>query len=68
MCDMNFNLTEEEIEGLKNAATEDEFNSLCDKIKRVRGGQYPPDWFSMVVQSGLGLMKDAKIGISTTKL
>lgn len=47
------NLTASEIELLKNAQSEQEWNKLCDRIKAVRGGQYPPDWWEKIMLSGL---------------
>jgi len=47
------NITDEEIKALENTKSEDEWNAECDKIKRARDGQYPPDWWAGVSQSGL---------------
>lgn len=47
------NLTEEELTRLKGCKTQTEWNQACDAIKRVRGGQYPPDWFPKVHMTGL---------------
>ena len=47
------NLTQEEINKLKEAAGNDqEWNKVCDEIKAARGGQYPPDWWKVVVIMG----------------
>ena len=46
----NFNLTENELEELKKAKTDDEaWKNLCNEIKRKRGGQFPPDWHKKVI-------------------
>lgn len=47
------NITDDEIEKLKNSKTESEWNAACDDIKRARKGMYPPDWWPKVQQSGL---------------
>lgn len=47
------NITEQELEKLKSTKSETEWNAACDEIKRARGGQYPPDWWTEVVMSGL---------------
>ncbi len=50
---MNDNLTEEELAALKATANENEWNAACDRIKDARSGQYPPDWWTVMMQSGL---------------
>jgi len=35
-------LTKEEIKELKSSNSEEEWYSICDKIKIKRNGQYPP--------------------------
>lgn len=42
------NLTKQELAQLKAATSSEEWNSICD-----RGGEYPPDWYSKVILSGL---------------
>ncbi len=46
-------LTDQELEMLKSAQSPVEWNSLCNQIKRARNGQYPEDWYSKVIVSGL---------------
>ncbi len=46
-------LTEQELHDLSATKSEIEWNSICDRIKSVRGGVYPIDWWPLVVQSGL---------------
>ena len=46
-------ITEKEIQSLREAATEDDWNKVCDDIKKARGQKYPPDWYAKVVMSGL---------------
>lgn len=50
---MNENLTDDEIKQLEAARSEKEWNDACDAVKRTRGGQYPGDWWSRVMVSGL---------------
>jgi hypothetical protein len=40
-------------ERFNTATTEDEWNAACDDIKAARGGQYPPDWYSVVIRGGI---------------
>lgn len=47
------NITDDEIKRLEETKSEAEWNAACDDIKRARGGQYPPDWWPKVSQSGL---------------
>jgi len=49
------NLTQEEIEKLKKAAikTDNEWNEVVDKILLIRNGQYPPDWYQVVIAGGI---------------
>ncbi len=46
-------LTKNEIERLNEAKTEHEWNDVCDAVKAARDGNYPRDWYSRVVRSGL---------------
>jgi len=46
-------ITEQEIETLEKAMTENDWNNACDKIKGARGGQYPEDWWQRVVLNGM---------------
>lgn len=50
---MPANLTEAELELLKQTKSETEWNAQCDAIKSARDGQYPPDWYPLIVLSGL---------------
>lgn len=47
------NITEAEIDKLKASKNEQAWNAVCDEIKKARAGQYPPDWWAKVMQSGL---------------
>jgi len=47
------NLTEEELFCLEEAKDLKEWEALCDEIKRVRHGQYPPDFGEKVRFSGV---------------
>ncbi len=51
--DRNPNLTAEEMNLLTSAQSEEDWNMACDCIKAVRGGAYPPDWYSRVLSNGL---------------
>ena len=46
-------ITEQEIETLEKAMTENDWNNACDKIKGARGGQYPEDLWQRVVLNGV---------------
>lgn len=50
---MSHRITDAEIKTLNDANTEDEWNSACDVIKKARNGQYPPDWFLVVLMGGI---------------
>ena len=54
------NLTDQELDALKNSKNESEWNATCDQIKSARSGQYPPDWHSKVLATGL--IQDAQLG------
>ena len=47
------NITTEELNKLLSSKNEPEWNATCDEIKSNRGGQYPSDWYTSVVLSGL---------------
>ncbi|MBT4187636.1 MAG: hypothetical protein HOE14_10545 [Gemmatimonadales bacterium] len=47
------NITEIELYMLENSQSEEEWNQACDGIKRVRGGNYPRDWYQAVMLSGV---------------
>lgn len=47
------NISEEELFSLVSTTNVVEWNNACDDIKKARGGQYPPDWFPVVMMSGL---------------
>ena len=53
-------LTSEELQQLEQAKTEEEWNSLCDAVKRARGRMYPRDWFQKVIATGLIARKVAE--------
>lgn len=46
------NLTDDEMKALKNTKSSVEWNAQCDKIKRARNGEYPPDWWAKIQLSG----------------
>lgn len=47
------NITDSEIANLKATRSSIEWNSVCDGIKTARGGEYPPDWWSRIMMTGL---------------
>lgn len=47
------NLTTDETLNLLDAKNAAEWNKLCDRIKKIRDGQYPPDWYEVVLAGGL---------------
>ncbi len=46
-------ITLTEIDSLCGANSERDWNLVCDAIKAVRGGDYPNDWFTVVVVGGI---------------
>ena len=46
-------ITEEELAMLEAVTTEDGWEEACKKIKQVRGGHYPHDWWPKVKLSGM---------------
>ena len=47
------NLSVSELQTLNNANNETEWNAACDVIKGERDGQYPNDWFMIVLVGGV---------------
>lgn len=47
------NISDEELFSLVSTTDVVEWNAVCDDIKKARDGQYPPDWFPVVMMSGL---------------
>ena len=54
------NLTDAELQRMKDASSEEEWNEGCDAVKESRGGQYPGDWFAKIIMSGLGPRKQVE--------
>lgn len=50
---MHPKLTEEELAALKATCSDNEWNQVCLEIKTTRGGAYPPDWWPVMMASGL---------------
>ncbi len=46
-------ITQTEVDALHGANSESEWNLICDLIKAVRGGDYPADWWSVVIVGGI---------------
>lgn len=42
-------LTEEEKIALEKAETPEDYNLLCDSIKKKGEGRYPEDWYAVVM-------------------
>jgi hypothetical protein len=47
------NLTPQELERLKSSKTSSEWNAACSDIKKARANEYPPDWYEVMLKSGL---------------
>ena len=47
------NITEEELQRLRDSKNENDWNDACDAIKKARNGRYPDDWWAKVMTSGL---------------
>jgi len=50
------------VELMKSSNSEAEWNSNCDKVKAAFDGQYPPFWWSAIMQSGVARETTAKWG------
>lgn len=46
-------ITEQEIQKLKETKSAAEWNAVCREIKSKRNGAYPPDWYEKVLGSGV---------------
>jgi hypothetical protein len=58
------NLTEAEYAALESAATLADYARTCDAVKAARGGEYPDDWYTRVLASGLATRKAAQFNVS----
>jgi hypothetical protein len=47
------NISDLEIVQLFATKSERQWNATCANIKSARGGEYPPDWYSKIVLSGI---------------
>ena len=47
------NITQDEELTLLDSKNDTEWNNACDAIKKARNGQYPPDWYEVVIAGGL---------------
>jgi len=45
-------LTDAELARLRACKTSREWGAVCDEIRRVRGGEYPPDWYEKMLATG----------------
>lgn len=59
-------ITETELKKLESCTSDQQWNAECNKIKEVRGGQYPTDWYQMVILSGLLPKARPNAGIKVT--
>lgn len=50
---MTKNITEEELQALRETRNADDWSRVCNQIKTARRGAYPPDWWPKVMASGL---------------
>jgi hypothetical protein len=55
-------MTEEELEGLKGARSQEEWDLLVGRIKEAHGGSIPSDWAEKVEASGLKQRVTANFG------
>ena len=55
-------LTDGEMAMIEAVHTEDEWNNVCKVVKKVRGGQYPEDWFMRIIVSGIAARITARFG------
>lgn len=46
-------ITEQELEELRAAKNDQQWNEAIDKIKANRDGSYPPDWYRKVIMGGI---------------
>lgn len=59
-------LLDEEKDALKNCKTEKEWDDICDSIRSSHGGEYPDDWFEVVVTGRLNENLNLEMEIITT--
>jgi hypothetical protein len=48
------NLTPEEMVKMQLVGSDEEWDEFCAEVKKARGGDYPDDWYEVVLKSGLG--------------
>lgn len=46
-------ITAEEISSLRSTRNPREWNAAVAAVESARGGHYPPDWYQVVIASGL---------------
>jgi hypothetical protein len=46
-------ITSNELLELTSTKSAAKWNTVCGKIKRDRDGKYPPNWYIVVIKSGL---------------
>ena len=57
------NITERELDQLKEAKNEAEWNEAVDKMLEIRGGKYPTDWYEKVLSANLELQPGIDLDI-----
>lgn len=45
------NMSEKEVDLMRNSGSEQEWEKNCDIVKANHGGQYPEDWYARIVLS-----------------
>jgi hypothetical protein len=56
------NITDAEIAALTASKSMCEWDEICDAVKKVRGGNYPSDWFAVVMAGGIAAKAKANWG------
>ena len=57
-------ITQDELEKLQNAETDQAWNSVCSEIKKARNGKWPSDWAEKVLFGNLKTKLNTKLKIS----
>jgi hypothetical protein len=58
-------ITNDEMLRLMSCKSYDDWAAACKDIKAAHGGQYPNDWYALVIQSGL---MDQIMGAGSSKI
>lgn len=57
-------LTDAEMFDLGKTRSGVEWNEICNRIKKARGGHYPREWFARIIRSGFMARIEATWGKS----